>query len=228
MSHYGTTPNALAGAIVTALQPLVRSGSSGVLRALKRYAGDRLDLESVDLQIASSGGVPAALVAYLGGTFAMDDTTQRRLTHRMRFSVVVASGSFESVAKRLSDGEAGVEDLLDAVTYYAARGLATSAGETWEEAASGERRKGVTLVQPTAHKWLRVEPGKYLAAVELEASRRFDFWDDEPEAEFTTLGLVHSPLGPDDTPATPGDLFEDDGETPKQTPPEVGGGVTEL
>jgi hypothetical protein len=220
--HFGTGPTALAAAIVTELEVLRKVGASGCLRTLKRFAGDKYDLDAIDLQL--HGGAPAMLVAYLGGTFEGDSTTQQRFRQRMRFSIICCAGSYESIAARLSGGaslltEPGVEDLADLATYYGVRALALS---------GGERRAGITLAIPTEHKWLRVEPEKYAMAVELEATRRFDAYSDQPEAEFTTLGLVHSPLGPDDTPATPGALFEEDTTTPKQTPPEVGGGVTEL
>lgn len=223
MSHYGTSPNALATAMVAGLQVLRKSGASGCLRTLKRFAGDRYDLEAIDLQLAA--GAPAMLVAYLGGKITPTATHQQQFTQRMLFSVICCAGSFESIGLRLSGGaeastEPGVEDLLDLATYYGARALAND-GAT--------RRTGVTLSGPTEHKWIRIEPGKYVAACEFEAVRRLDIFDDtDALEEFTTLGLVHSPYGDSEVKATPGDLFEEDNETPKQTPPEVGGGVTEL
>jgi hypothetical protein len=213
MSHYGVTPASVVTALVAGLSALKRIAGpppSGCLRTLQRYAGDRYDLEAIDLRLAA--GTPAMLVAYLGGPIEPGATDGRLFYHRMKFSVICAAGSYASAEERLAGGspatDPGVEDLLDWASYYACRAaMAVS---------------GLTRVKPTDHKWLRIAPTKFLAAAELEATRQLDLWDDDGLGEeLERIGLVHSPLDPEE-------LFEDDNLTPKQEEPLVGGGVATL
>jgi hypothetical protein len=219
MSHYGATPTAIADAILTSLSVLlytnggVGGGGSGCAKTIKRLAGDATDAEAIDQQITR--GLPAILVGSNGGTFESASTDGQTYYQRMRFSLICAAGRYSSQRARTVGAEVlsvvadpGVDDLLDWSTYYAIR-AARALG-------------GVTRIKPIDHKWIRIEPQKYLAIAEIEATRLVDVYDDAIATELEALGIVHDPLDL-------GQLFDLDNVTPNSSLPDtIDGGVYDL
>lgn len=201
--HIPVTPTAIVDAILAELAVF-----ASAVPTIKRLAADDQTIEAVDRQLV--GGVPAFLVACSGGPFVSEATSGQRWVQELGITILCAAGRYSSQADRLSgtDAKPGVEDLLDWATYYGMQAL-----------------KGVSRVsapRPVRHRWVRVEVGKYLAALDLTATRRVDTWEDDPATMLDDLGIVHDPT-------TPSDLWEDDNETPNSDmPPTTDGGVTEL
>lgn len=204
IDHFGARPGTVCTAILSALSVFQFAdggsgvpGGSGCVRTIKRFAGDELTPDKVDLQLTA--GVPAFLVAHLLGQFVKGGANGRRFDQMAKVSILCASGRYSSQSARLAGAtplvDPGVEDLLDWAVYYALRAM--------------EGVAGVSNPAPLEQRWLRVEPGKYLAVAELQYRRRFDAWDDAPADTLTKLGLVHDPV-------TPTSLWED---SPTDTDP---------
>jgi uncharacterized SAM-binding protein YcdF (DUF218 family) len=203
-AHLGTPPGTVVDAIITALSTFLMvnggagvGGGSGCVRTVARYPGEpgssELDLATIDRLCAN--GLPAMLVAYLGGPFGEQATTRLRFTHEMRFGVICCAASYQSRGLRVVGTtptvQPGVWDLLDWATYTAVRAVA-NIGRT----GGANTAATVTLVKPTAHRWLRLMPEHYVAVAELVGSRLMDTEDDAPAATLQTLGLVHDPIDP--------------------------------
>lgn len=216
--HFGATPSAVCQAVLTALSQFQFAdggagvdGGSGCVKTIKRIAGDELKPENIDRHLTS--GMPALLVAHLLGKFGAGRTNRKLFDQTIRLAIVCCAGRFSSQADRLAGGvtatvNPGVEDLLDWATYFALRAL--------------EQLSGCREQQPVDQVWLRLEPGKYIARVDIECKRTFDAWDDAPASTLQTLGIVHDPIDLDD-------LWAEDNETPKsELPSALAGGVTDL
>lgn len=213
MSHYGILPSAVCDAIILGLSifklQTVGGVRSGCVPTIRRFAGEKPDVDLIDRELVA--GLPAMLVAYTGGQFEGIATSQDMWLQVVPISIICCAGRFESMAARLSGGadaatNPGVEDLLDWATYHGYRAMRTA---------------GLTRVKPIRHRLISIEPGKVVAAAELEGSRCFDFYDEEPTATLQSAGLVHDPLDPEQ-------LFLEDNVTPNQAEPLVGGGVSDL
>lgn len=214
--HFGVTPSTAIAAILSALSVLKLhgggagvAGGSGCVKTIRRYAQDKYSVEEIDRVIA--GGLPAMLVACTGGPGDVPTADGGEQPQRLRFAVICAAGRMSSVDDRISNAtpsvNPGVEDLLDLATYFGLRAI---------------HGAGLRCVRLLDHKWLRIEADKYIAVAELEGTRRFDLWDDEPVTTMLSLGLVHDPIDPEE-------LFLEDNETPNtDAPPTLGGGVVTL
>lgn len=208
MSFVAVTPTQAVNAIITELSRFLPGGAegTGAVRTIARVAGDRYDLEMIDGRLTK--GVPAWLILNLGGPFEGVSTTQMLFEHQLKLSIVCAAGGYASIEDRLSGSAAdpGIEDLLDWATYYGCRAL--------------HGVDGLSRVQPTAHKWLRIQPQKYLAAVEISAVRELDLYDDAAADHLRRVGLVHDPLDPD--------VLFVDGEPNTTWRPTLDGGVATI
>jgi hypothetical protein len=214
-THFGITPTTGCTAILSGLSSLLMAnggagaGGSGCVRTIKRYAEKGYELEAIDRLTTS--GLPALLVACMGGPFKPFEVNNQNHEQLLKFAIVVAAGRYSSQSDRMAGAaptvDPGAEDLLDWATYYGCRALHTA---------------GFKKVRPTQHLWLRFEPEKYLAVTELEATRMLDIYSDDPATVLETLGIVHNPTSYTH-------LFEVDNTTPKTTAPAtVRGGVTDL
>ncbi len=217
-AHFPLTPTQGVNAIIDelALRLAMRDGGAGVeggagcVRTIKRYADQNYDLASIDNLTQS--GLPAMLVACMGGPFRPFDTVSGwNFEHALKFAIICAAGRFSSQKDRISGDEPtidpGAEELLDWATYFGVRAL---------YAARFKK------IRPISHLWLRIEPERYVAVAELEAVRLIDCYDDGPYVFLERIGLVHNPSNPER-------LFRADNETPNtDAPPTANGGVTGL
>ena len=206
-AHVGVQPSTVIGAMRSELSRIEQRGTAGVLKTLKRYAADGIDLESIDRHILS--GVPAMLLAYEGGIFDPPAANGRAQDQVMRFAIICAAGTFQGASDRLTGGhwDPGVEDLLDLATYFGLRGM---------------RAAGVRLPLVGEHRWLRFVPEKYVAIATFTCRRQVDTWDSAIEGELEKLGICHDPTDPDD-------LWDPDNLTPNSDDPRtVDGGVATL
>lgn len=217
-THFSHRPSAVVQAMLTAFSALLkkaggrRKGGSGVLSTVNRTAST----EPEDVKSALHAGIPGLLVFYAGGVFTPRGTHRQKYLDLMNFSVLCVAGKSTTVGERLAEGESdpllafepGVEELQDWAFYLGLRAL---------------RDAGLNMVTALRHSQVfSIEPHAYVGTVEFSAQREVDVWDDTLANSLVSLGIVHSPLDPDD-------LWEPDNQTPRsEWPPTVDGGVTTL
>jgi hypothetical protein len=217
-THFSHRPSDVVQALITGFSVLVkqagghRKGGTGVLASLAQVAST----EPEDLKAALHRGIPGLLVFYSGGVYTNRGTHRQKYHDTMNFSILCCAGKSTTVGERLAEGEAdpdeaftpGVEELQDWAFYLGLRAL---------------RGQGLNMVTALRHSQVfRIESHAYVGTVDFSAQREVDVWDDTLANSLTSLGIVHSPLDPDD-------LWEPDNQTPRsEWPPTTDGGVTTL
>ena len=205
VDHFSAQPTDVVDAIIALLDDF------SCVKTVKRISGDDFSADEIDAKLTS--GVPAFLVGHKGGQFEKRGSNSRRFDQIPVVTILCISSYQSSLIDRLASEtptvNPGVEDLLDWATYYGVRAI--------------EGVSGAHAPKPLAHRWVSVEPHRYVAAVDIQYVRRIDCWDDDPSTTLQNLGIVRDPTDEDE-------LFDPtDNVTPQSdNPDDFAGGVYDL